>query len=197
MEIIAKSNYTDMSLTTAALIADCIREKSDAVLGFIAGSTPIGTYKELIRLCKDDGLDFSKVVAFNIDEYYGLQMDLQLPYEKDQSYERFMWEELFKHINIKQENINMPKCVNCIAEESCRQFENSIKKSGGIDIQLLGIGLNGHIGFNEPGSAFDSRTRLVPLDQRTIDSNYNKFYKKSGISKDKMPHSSITAGIGT
>ena len=197
MEIIVKPNYQELSITAARMLEEYIRKNPKAVIGLIAGSTPVGMYKELIRLHRDEGLDFSRTRAFNIDEYAGIRMNKSLPYEKDRSFERFMREEFFKHININFENTHIPDGISENIDESCRKFELEIRTAGGIDIQLLGIGLNGHIGFNEPGSSFDSRTRHVPLDEKTIDSNYKKFFSGTGITKEAMPRCAVTAGIGT
>ena len=197
MEIIIRKNYEDLSKTVAGIIAEMIKTKPDCVLGFATGGTPIGAYKELIRMYKEEGLDFSNVRTFNLDEYFGIGIDLSLPYEADQSYARFMHEELFKHINIKKENIHMPDGKTKDAEKFCAWYEEEIKNCGGIDIQLLGIGGDGHWAFNEPGSSLASRTRLQKLAQQTLDDNYESFYKKAKVKKEDMPHSAITMGIGT
>lgn len=197
MDIIVKENYQEMSKHAAEMIASLIRSKPGCVIGFATGGTPIGTYKELIRMHKEEGLDFSEVKTFNLDEYLGVGMDLSKPYSLDQSYARFMHEELFSHINVKKENIHIPDGLTKDPEEFCRLYEEEIKKAGGIDLQILGIGGDGHWAFNEPGSSFTSRTRVEALTKQTLDDNYEVFYKKAGISRDKMPRYAITMGIAT
>jgi glucosamine-6-phosphate deaminase len=197
MDIIIKENYDEMSRYTAEIIAGFIKSKPDCVLGLATGGTPIGTYKELIRMHREEGLDFSQVKTFNLDEYLGAGLDLDKPYNLDQSYARFMYEELFKHINIKKENIHIPDGNTKEPEKFCAWYEEEIKKAGGIDLQLLGIGGDGHWAFNEPGSSLSSRTRVQALTQQTLDDNYESFYKKAGIDKAQMPHFAITMGVGT
>ena len=197
MDIIVRENYDELSKYSAKLIARLVKSKPDCVLGLATGSTPIGTYKELVRMHKEEGLDFSQVKTFNLDEYYGIGIDLDKPYELDQSYARFMHEELFKHINIKKENIHIPDGLTKKPDEYCKWYEEEIKKAGGIDLQLLGIGGDGHWAFNEPGSSLASRTRIQALAQQTLDDNYESFYKKAGIDRANMPHFAITMGIGT
>ena len=197
MEIIIKENYEEMSKAAANIIAKLIKAKPGCVLGFATGGTPIGTYKELIRMHKEEGLDFLSVKTFNLDEYLGIGIDLAKSYEQDQSYARFMHEELFKHINIKKENIHIPDGLAKDPEKFCAWYEEEIKKVGGIDLQLLGIGGDGHWAFNEPGSSLASRTRVQSLAKQTLDDNYESFYKKAGIKKEDMPHFAITMGIGT
>jgi glucosamine-6-phosphate deaminase len=196
MDIIIRENYDEMSRYAAEVIAGFVKNKPDCVLGLATGSTPIGTYKELIRLHKE-GLDFSQVKTFNLDEYLGIGIDLSKPYEKDQSYTRFMYEEFFKNINIKKENIHVPDGMTKEPDKFCRWYEDEIKKAGGIDLQLLGIGGDGHWAFNEPGSSLGSRTRVQALTKQTIDDNYESFYKKAGIKREDMPHFAITMGTGT
>ncbi|MFY9174808.1 MAG: glucosamine-6-phosphate deaminase [Peptococcia bacterium] len=196
MKIVVKENYSEMSKYAANLIADLIRKKPNCVLGLATGSTPIGTYQELIKL-HNEGLDFSRVKTFNLDEYLGVGLDLSKPYNMDQSYARFMYEELLKHINIKEENVFIPDGLTKNPEEFCKAYEEEIIKAGGIDLQLLGIGRDGHWAFNEPGSSLSSRTRVEALTQQTLDDNYEAFYKKAGIPREEMPHYAITMGIGT
>ncbi len=186
MEVILTRDYDEMSKTAAKLIATQIRKKPDSVIGLATGSTPLGTYKELIRMYKEEGLDFSKVTTFNLDEYLGLSP------QHEQSYNYFMWENLFKHININPENVHVPQGLVDDAEEFCNWYEQRIKEKGGIDLQLLGIGSDGHIGFNEPGSSFGSRTRVKTLDEQTIKDN-SRFFS----SEEEVPHFAITMGVGT
>ncbi len=186
MEVILTNDYEEMSKTAAGIIAAQIRKKPDSVIGLATGSTPLGTYKELIRMHREDGLDFSKVTTFNLDEYLGLSPS------HDQSYNYFMWENLFKHININPENVHIPQGLVDDAEAFCEWYEERIKKAGGIDLQLLGIGSDGHIAFNEPGSSFGSRTRVKTLEEQTIKDNA-RFFK----NEDEVPHFAITMGVGT
>lgn len=196
MEVIITENYLEMSKYAAKIIAEMVKRKPDCVIGLATGSTPIGTYQELIRMHKE-GLDFSKVKTFNLDEYLGVGIDLSKPYQMDQSYARFMYEELFKHINIKKENIHIPDGLDKDPEKFCRAYEEKIIKAGGIDIQILGIGGDGHWAFNEPGSSLSSRTRVEALTRQTLDDNYEAFYRKAGIAREQMPHYALTMGIGT
>jgi len=197
MDILIRENYDQMSVAAAGIIADLVRSKPDCVLGLATGSTPVGTYQELIRLHKEEKLDFSRVKTFNLDEYLGIGIDLSLPYEKDQSYARFMWEELFKHINIKKVNFHVPDGLSSDPFKFCREYEKAIERAGGIDLQLLGIGGDGHLGFNEPGSSLYGPTHVEALTQQTLDDNFELFYQNSGIPREKMPHFAITMGIGT
>jgi len=186
MEVIVKDSYEEMSKLAARMIADLIRRKPRCVLGLATGSTPVGTYRELIRLHREEDLDFSAVETFNLDEYVGL------PPDHEQSYYFFMNEEFFRHINIHLQNTHI---LNGLAEdltEECRTYEEMIREAGGIDIQLLGIGANGHIAFNEPGSSLGSRTRIKTLDERTIHDNA-RFFE----SPDQVPRYALTMGIGT
>jgi glucosamine-6-phosphate deaminase len=175
-----------MSKRAAGIIASEIKEKPDLVLGLATGSTPVGTYKELVRMHKEEGLDFSKVTTFNLDEYFGLS-----PLHK-QSYNYFMWGQLFNQININRAFVHIPLGNIDDPDEHCSWYEERIKKAGGIDLQLLGIGSDGHIAFNEPGSSLASRTRLKALDRQTIKDN-SRFFKK----EEEVPLFAITMGIGT
>ncbi|NOY09539.1 MAG: glucosamine-6-phosphate deaminase [Spirochaetes bacterium] len=186
MEVILTEDYNEMSKISAGEIARQVRKKPNSVIGLATGSTPLGTYKELIRLHKEEGLDFSKVITFNLDEYLGL------PPAHKESYNFFMWENLFKHININPENVHVPQGMVEDAEEFCEWYEKEIEKAGGIDLQLLGIGSDGHIAFNEPGSSFGSRTRVKTLEEQTIEDN-SRFFN----SIDEVPHFAITMGVGT
>jgi glucosamine-6-phosphate deaminase len=197
MDIIIRDNYEQVSKYAAKLIADLVKSKPNCVLGLPTGSTPIGTYQELARMHREEGLDFSEVKTFNLDEYLGVGIDLEKPYHMDQSYARFMHEQLFKHINIKKENIYIPDGKTKDLREHCMWYEEQIKQAGGIDLQVLGIGRDGHWGFNEPGSSLGSRTRVVALTEQTLNDNYEAFYKKANIKRSDMPHFAITMGIGT
>lgn len=176
----------------AAETAELIRANDAAgkqtVLGLATGSTPIAYYKELIRLHKEDGLSFANVVSFNLDEYAGL------PKDHVESYWYFMHQNLFNHIDIKPENINLPSGTVASADipAHCAEYEQAIVDAGGIDIQILGIGRTGHIGFNEPGSPKDSLTRAIELDPITREDAAPAF---GGI--DNVPTEAITMGCGT
>ncbi len=186
MLVIVKENYDEISKEAAKIVAARLRRKPNLVLGLATGSTPVGLYKELIRMHKEEGLDFSKVVTFNLDEYIGL------PPHHDQSYRYFMDVNLFNHINIDSRYIHVPNGMADDIEAHCEWYEEQIKKFGGIDLQVLGIGANGHIAFNEPGSSLGSRTRIKTLTQQTIKDNA-RFFK----SIEEVPKYAITMGIGT
>ncbi len=186
MEIIIAPTYEGMSKISAELIAKEIKKKHDIVLGLATGDTPIGTYKELVKLHKEEGLDFSKITTFNLDEYVGLA-----PLHKN-SYNYFMQDNFFKYINVNQANVYVPQGNTEDPEEFSAWYEIQIKKAGGIDFQILGIGRDGHIGFNEPGSSFASRTRVKALVKMTIEDNA-RFFKK----EEEVPRFAITMGVGT
>ena len=183
---------TGASRYAAQLIAAVIRQNNTAnkptVLGLATGSTPVGTYRELIRLHREEGLDFARVVTFNLDEYH------PMPGDDPHSYRRWMNETFFNHINIKPENVNIPSGDVPLddAEKHCEEYEWKIKRAGGIDVQLLGIGRTGHIGFNEPGSPKSSRTRMVALDPVTRRDAASGFF-----GEENVPHRALTMGVGT
>lgn len=181
-----KDTFEEMSREAATLIADRIHRKPNLVLGLATGSTPLGLYKELIRMHKEEGLSFAKVTTFNLDEYIGL------PRTHNQSYYYFMWENLFKHIDIDRRYIYVPNGMATDIEGHCDWYENEIKRLGGIDLQVLGIGANGHIAFNEPGSSLGSRTRIKTLTEQTVKDNA-RFFKTIA----EVPKTAITMGIGT
>jgi glucosamine-6-phosphate deaminase len=186
------AEYDEISRRIARRIADIIVEKrkagSHAVLGLATGSTPIGIYRELARIHREEGLDFSDVVTFNLDEYYPMRPD------SIHSYNRYMWENLFDEINVKPENVHVPK--GDVPREklaaSAEAYEKAIRDSGGIDLQVLGIGKTGHIGFNEPGSGIDSRTRLIALDTVTRRDAAADFF-----GEDNVPTEAITMGVAS
>ena len=186
MEVIISDTYEELSRASAKMVADTLNSKPDAVLGLATGSTPLGLYKELVRLHKEEGLDFSQVSSFNLDEYVGL------PQKHSQSYHCFMHENLFKHINIPPQNIHIPLGTTSNYHAFCEWYEQRIKDFGGIDLQVLGIGSDGHIGFNEPGSSLGSRTRIKTLMQQTIDDNARFF-----DNREDVPIYAITMGVGT
>ncbi|MDO8549162.1 MAG: glucosamine-6-phosphate deaminase [Ignavibacteria bacterium] len=186
MLVIIKKNYEEMSSEAAKIVADRLRKKPNLVLGLATGSTPLGMYKELIRMNKEEGLDFSKVTTFNLDEYVGL------PPSHDQSYHYFMYENFLNHINIDKRFTHVPHGMAKDITAFCEWYENRIKELGGIDIQILGIGANGHIAFNEPGSSLGSRTRIKTLTGKTRKDNA-RFFEKM----DEVPKYAITMGVGT
>jgi glucosamine-6-phosphate deaminase len=185
-------NSLQASKVVAKEIADLImaakQKGRNAVLGLATGSTPKKVYAELIRLHTEEGLSFKNVVSFNLDEYYPLPNDAQ------QSYRHYMHENLFRHIDILPENCNIPDGTveQERLEEYCEEFERKIEAAGGMDFQLLGIGSNGHIGFNEPGSPVESRTRLITLDLSTCADAASDF---GGIAN--VPKKAITMGVST
>jgi glucosamine-6-phosphate deaminase len=186
MEIIISPTYEEMSKAAAKAVAELLNSKPNAVLGLPTGSTPLGLYKELARMHKSEGLDFSQVTTFNLDEYVGLKKD------HPQSYHYFMHENLFKHINILTQNVYIPSGTTDNYAAFCQWYERRIKECGGIDLQLLGIGSDGHIGFNEPSSSLGSRTRIKTLARSTIEDNARFFEKMEDV-----PIYAITMGVGT
>lgn len=186
MRIIKAKDYNDMSRKAANLLSAQIIMKPNCVLGLATGSTPIGTYKQLIEWYKKGDLDFSEVRTVNLDEYRGL------PRDNDQSYYYFMHDNLFNHVNIKEENTNVPNGMNMDAEAECKRYDEVVKSMGGADIQLLGLGHDGHIGFNEPCDVFVKGTNCVDLTQQTIEAN-----KRFFASIDDVPKQAYTMGIGT
>lgn len=186
MKLIHCKDYKEMSRKAAEIFAAQMILKPDCVLGLATGSTPIGTYEQLIEWYKAGELDFSEVKTVNLDEYVGLDGS------SDQSYRYFMNHNLFDHVNIDKANTNVPNGkAPDMAVEACR-YEKLIKSLGGIDVQLLGIGNNGHIGFNEPHDAFDKCTHEVQLTESTIQANA-RFFE----SLDEVPKTAISMGIGT
>jgi glucosamine-6-phosphate deaminase len=186
MKIIKTKDYADMSRKAANIIAAQVIMKPDCVLGLATGSTPIGTYKELIKAYENGDLDFSLVKTANLDEYRGLEKT------NDQSYDYFMKDNLFNHININFENLNIPNGEKPDAEEECARYEAVVKALGGQDLQLLGMGHNGHIGFNEPADEFPKETHCVDLQESTIQAN-KRFFEKV----EDVPTQAYTMGIGT
>lgn len=186
MEVIILPDEESVGKEAARRIAALIRRKPDCVLGLATGSTPIPCYRELIRMHKEEGLDFSRVTTFNLDEYYPI--DPRHP----KSYRYFMDEHLFNHINIDRSRIFIPYGLSPDPYEHARWYEEQIKAAGGIDLQILGIGHNGHIAFNEPGSSLASRTRVKTLTEETIRANARFFDRPEDV-----PRYAITMGIGT
>ncbi|MDI9441631.1 MAG: glucosamine-6-phosphate deaminase [Firmicutes bacterium] len=183
MKIIVVSDYERMSEEVAKIVQAQIAVKPDSVLGLATGSTPLGTYRKLVEMAKD-GLDFSQVTTFNLDEYVGLAGD------HPQSYRYYMEQNLFSGVNIPREKTFIPNGTAADLAAECAAYEEKIKGAGGIDLQLLGIGSNAHIGFNEPGSEFGSTTRLVDLAESTIEDN-SRFF----ASREEVPTQAISMGI--
>lgn len=186
MNIIRAKDYQDMSRKAANIISAQIIMKPDCVLGLATGSTPVGTYRQLIEWYEKGDLDFSRVSTVNLDEYRGLT------HIDPQSYYYFMQENLFDHVNIDKAATHVPDGTNPDAADACAKHEQIIKSLGGIDLQLLGLGNNGHIGFNEPGAAFEKETHLVDLAESTIRANARFF-----TSIDEVPKQAYTMGIRT
>jgi len=191
--VVIEERYEDVAVRVAHRIGEIVRAKRGAgsppaVLGLATGSTPVGVYRELIRMHRDESLDFSRVVTFNLDEYYPMEPSSY------HSYHRFMRENLFDHVNIRPENTHIPRgdLPRSDVEDHCLEYERAIAEAGGIDFQILGIGQTGHIGFNEPGSSATSRTRLVTLDTITRRVAASDFF---GI--ENVPLEAITMGVGT
>ena len=179
-------SYEEISKAAARVVVKTLNSKPDMVLGCATGSTPLGLYQELIRRHRKEGLDFSQVTTFNLDEYVGLSD------KHSQSYHYFMREHFFNKVNIAPQNIYIPSGSTDNYEAFCRWYEQRIVECGGIDIQILGIGTDGHIGFNEPGSSLGSRTRIKTLAKRTIEDNARFF-----DNPDEVPVYAITMGVGT
>ena len=185
MTVIKTKNYEEMSYEAAKLLAAQIVMRPDCVLGLATGSTPIGTYDQLVKWYEEGKLDFSKVRSVNLDEYCGLDGD------NDQSYRYFMDHNLFNRVNIDKANTNVPNGKAADPAAEGERYDELIKELGGVDIQVLGIGYDGHIGFNEPGPAFVKPTHMVDLDPSTIEANARFF-----ASADDVPRQAITMGMG-
>jgi glucosamine-6-phosphate deaminase len=186
MRVIIEPNAAGVARRAAGIVARLVRRKPRCVLGLATGSTPQGTYGELIRMHREEDLDFSQIVTFNLDEYVGLGPD------HPQSYRYFMRQSLFDDINVKPENTHVPDGLATDFEAYCEQYEQQIRDVGGIDLQILGIGTEGHIAFNEPGSSLGSRTRLKSLTSETRQDNARFFG-----SVEQVPRLAVTVGVGT
>lgn len=186
MKIYKAKDYNDLSRKAANIISAQVIIKPDCVLGLATGSSPIGTYKQLIEWYEKGDLDFSQVKSVNLDEYKGLTRD------NDQSYYYFMYNNLFKDINIDMANTNVPDGTEPDSEKECARYEAVVESMGGVDLQLLGLGHNGHIGFNEPADEFPKATHCVDLAPSTIEAN-----KRFFASIDDVPKQAYTMGIGT
>ena len=186
MRIIVENDYDSMSKKAALMVASQITLKADSNLGLATGSTPLGMYENLIEMYKDAKVDFGEVQSFNLDEYCGLSAD------HPNSYHYYMHQNLFDQINIKNKNINIPDGSADDFEEECKNYEAKIKKARGIDLQILGIGSNGHIGFNEPAKKLNVATEVVDLRKETIEAN-SRFFE----SKENVPKKAISMGMAT
>lgn len=186
MKVYKVKDYQEMSRKAANVISAQVIMKPDCVLGLATGSTPIGTYKQLIDWYNKGDLDFSEVKSVNLDEYKGLSKD------NDQSYYYFMYNNLFKHINIKLENTNVPDGTEPDSDKECSRYDDVINGLGGADLQLLGLGHNGHIGFNEPDDSFAKTTHCVDLQESTIEAN-----KRFFADINDVPRQAYTMGIKT
>lgn len=186
MRIVIAKDYEDMSIRAARIVASQLYLKPNSVLGLATGSTPMQMYQELIHLHREVGLDFSEAITFNLDEY------LHLSLNEEQSYHYYMYHHFFNHINIKRNNINIPNGQPENVEQECREYDLKIKENGGIDLQVLGIGVNAHIGFNEPDIKFEATTHKVKLDDETIYANARFF-----PSLVEVPQFAISMGVKT
>jgi len=186
MKLIIAEDYLDMSQKAANIFIERVRKQPSITLGLATGSTPKGVYEILIQDHKNNGTDYSKVKTVNLDEYVGISID------DPNSYHQFMMDQLFRHINIQKENTFIPNGEAEHLQEECERYERLIQSLGGIDLQLLGIGNNGHIGFNEPNTPFHSRTHIVTLAESTRIANSRFFH-----SLDEVPKQAITMGIAT
>ena len=186
MRIIVTDSYEEMSKVAARIVAGQLYLKPNSVLGLATGSTPEGMYANLVKVHQSVGLDFSEVISFNLDEYIGLDK------ENEQSYYYFMHKHLFDHVNIKPENIHIPNGNPENLEEECKKYDKLIEAKGGIDLQVLGIGQNAHIGFNEPDIKFEATTHKVKLDEETIKAN-SRFFE----NEEDVPKYAISMGIKT
>lgn len=184
MKFYQAENYEAMSYKAAEIIAEQVKAKQDCVLGLATGSTPVGTYKQLVEWCDKGELSFADVHSVNLDEYVGLAP------EHEQSYRYFMQTNLFDHVDIKRENTNVPQGLAEDPEAECARYNKVIRDLGGIDLQLLGLGHNGHIAFNEPGNGFELETHTVDLTESTIEAN-KRFFE----SADEVPRKAFTMGI--
>ncbi|MBS3736767.1 MAG: glucosamine-6-phosphate deaminase [Candidatus Bipolaricaulota bacterium] len=183
MKIIIKEDYGEMSSGAANIIARQIMREPESVLGLPTGRTPVGTYAQLVNYYDNDLLDFAEITTFNLDEYYNL------PRDHEESFHSYMKKRLFSKVNLKDENTNIPDGEAVNPERECQRYEESIEEAGGINLIVLGVGINGHIGFNEPGADWGSKTRLVDLAESTTRQNFERM--------EEAPDEALTMGIRT
>ncbi len=187
MVVIVAQDYATMNREAAAMIAAEIRRNPGVVLALATGETQFGLYEELVRMHREEGLDFSRVTTFNLDEY------LDIPPDHPASFHSYMYTRFFNHVNVDPDRIHIPNSLAHDTEQECRLYESAIRRAGGIDIAVLGVGRNGHIGFNEPRTEFGSRTRALFLAKRTLEANARFF----GGDESAVPRQAISMGIRT
>ncbi len=186
MRIYVLDDYEEMSMKAASIVASQIILKPDSVIGLATGSTPLGMYRELVKMHKKGILDFSQVITFNLDEYVGI------PPEHPQSYHYYMYNNFFNHLNMKKENINIPPGDEKSVHKVCEDYEQRLCSVGRIDLQVTGIGTNGHVGFNEPDQELNVNTHLIDLKEETIEAN-SRFFS----SPEEVPRQAISMGMGS
>ena len=186
MKVIVERNYKKMSKKAACVVKQQINDKPDTVLGLPTGGTPLKMYEELVDMYNKREIDFSQVITFNLDEYCGL------PPDHPQSYHYYMYHNFFNHINIEEKNIHILDGMTHNIENECQEYEEKIDKVGGIDLQVLGVGPNGHIGFNEPSESLNDKTHLVTLSEETRKAN-SRFFN----NLEDVPKKALTMGIST
>lgn len=187
MVVVVAQDYDTMSREAAAIVAAQVRGKPASVLSLATGETQFGLYEELVRMHREQGLDFSHVTTFNLDEYLGLGSD------HPASFHQYMYSRFFDHVNVPRDRIHIPDGLARDIQEECRAYERAIRSAGGVDLAVLGVGRNGHIGFNEPRTEFGSRTRALFLAKRTLEANARFF----GGDENAVPRQAISVGIRT
>ena len=186
MKILVCKDYEELSRKSAEIVVSQVNQKKDSVLGLATGGTPVGMYQELVKSYREGKVDFGKVITFNLDEYYGVDPT------NVNSYHYYMNTNFFDHVNIDRKNINIPNGMSKDIEKECREYDEKIQSLGGIDLQILGVGLNGHIGFNEPAKELMSTTHITDLTKETINANARFFEDIS-----QVPTKAITVGMAT
>ena len=186
MKILVCKDYEELSRKSAEIVVSQVNQKKDSVLGLATGGTPVGMYQELVKSYREGKVDFGKVITFNLDEYYGVDPT------NVNSYHYYMNTNFFDHVNIDRKNINIPNGMSKDIEKECREYDEKIQSLGGIDLQILGVGLNGHIGFNEPARELMSTTHITDLTKETINANARFFEDIS-----QVPTKAITVGMAT
>ncbi|MGG3557868.1 glucosamine-6-phosphate deaminase [Peribacillus frigoritolerans] len=186
MRLIVTENYEEMSYFAAQETAKFIKENPELVLGLSTGGTPLGTYQELIKLHENENLDFSKITTFNLDEYIGLEP------KHPQSYTRYTWDNFLSKVNIQKQNVHIPPGIFIDEKQVLKEYDEKILELNGIDVQILGVGRNGHIGFNEPNQFLHPNTHIVNLTDETIKDN-SRFF----LNIDEVPKQAIAMGVGS